>query len=69
MQRGSENLPRILHAAVRKARVAIEFPTRAEQPDFRHRGIDVSHGEVIFHDAHEADRRSFGDLVTGRACP
>lgn len=34
MQRGDENLPRILHAAVRKERVAIEFPTRTDQPGF-----------------------------------
>ena len=47
MQRISDNLPRILHGEVPSNRTAILFLGDANQPFFRHSGVEVSPGELI----------------------
>jgi len=58
MQRGDESLPRIFHGAVSPLRVAIGFLTDSDQPGYRHCGMDVSPGEIIFDDHNEMHRQT-----------
>src|SRR4051812_41917118 len=47
MQRGHENLPRILHVAVNTERPPIYFLADAKQTPIRHNGMGLSSGEII----------------------
>src|SRR6516165_9533882 len=63
MQRARESLPRIIFAAVKKDRAAIEFPIG--EPGFRHHGIDVSSGEIVVDGVDSAHRLSLGPCHWG----
>lgn len=47
MQRQRETLPRICRGSINRDRIAIEFPVGAS--GFRHNGLDVSPGEIVFY--------------------
>jgi AraC-like DNA-binding protein len=59
MQRGSESLPAISHAVITEDRLVIEFLVGADQPAFRHNGIDVSPGDMVINDRRLVHRRCF----------
>ena len=57
MQRGSESLPGVSHSAAPDGRAAIEFLTGADQPAYRHNGVEVRPGEMVVNDLRLAHRR------------
>ena len=57
ISRGRESLPRILEGAVDQSRATIVFPLAAH--GFRHRGIEVAPGQLVFCDWAEAQSVSF----------
>ena len=57
MQRGSESLPGVSHSAAPDGRAAIEFLTGADQPAYRHNGVEVRPGELVVNDLRLAHRR------------
>ena len=63
VSRGRETLPRIKEGAIDPSRAPIVFPLAA--PGYRHRGVDVSPGELVVCDWDSAQRVSFAPCHWG----
>lgn len=56
MQRSSDNLARITHTANDPKRVPVMFLTDANQGSFRHSGLEVTPGDLVFFERGSTDR-------------
>jgi AraC-like DNA-binding protein len=51
LQRGSDNLSRVIHVSIDPERAPIQFLADVRQPAMQHDGVDVSSGEIVVYSA------------------